>query len=342
MRITAIASNQNYKQSNKPQIVKNNMTNVQYQPSFGSFQPFENFAKGGVSLISRVFGFEQKAAKPQVGLSQEALKSVIEEVKKNVTDKYTQRNFVKTARQWINEDNIQFVSSLLKKAQSEEESYNKLWCIEHLATVYKKCPESRSLLEKASKTDFSLRDLGEPSDGIFGGKYINVSAEKNSPEKFVIWNKFIENMIDSERLTAYGISEAKKVLSPETEEFMYTLLAQRKHSTKRTNFEEMSKIITSEPSPTSDIQQSRSAKRGSYLIEKHGKYLKEIVELHHKGNDDVIRAVIPYAKSGKDITEVIWNYRPNEEHDKIVTRMLPLIAKGKASVKDLVKVLERN
>lgn len=342
MRITAITSNQNYKQSNKPQISKNNMTNPQYQQSFGSFHSFENIAQGGVSLISKVFGLEEKAAKPQSGLSQAALKSVIEEVKKTVMDKSIEINFVKTAKQWINEENIQFVSSLLKKAQNEKEQYNKLWCIEHLATVYKNCPKSRPLLEKASKTDFSLRDLGEPFDGIFGEKYVDALAKKDSPEDFVIWNKFIENMIDSERFTAYGISEAQKVLSSESEEFIYTLLAQRKNATRRTNFEEMSKIITSEPSPTSDIEQSRYAKRGSYLIDKNGQYLKEIVELYHKGNDAVIRDVLPYAQSGKDITGIIWSYRPSEEHDKIVARMIPLIAKGKASVKDLVKVLERN
>lgn len=342
MRITAITSNQNYKQSNKPQIIKNNMTNTQYQQSFGSFQPFGDFARGGVSLISRVFGIEEKAVKPQVGLSQVALKAVMEEVKKSVMHKYTEKNFVKTAKQWINEENIQFVSSLLKKAKSEEEQYNKLWCIEHLATVYKNCPKSRPLLEKVSKTDFSLKDLGEPFDGIFGEKYVDALMEKGSPEDFVMWNKFIENMIDSERLTAYGISETQKVLSPETEGFIYTLLAQRKNATRRANFKEMSKIITSEPSPTSDIEQSRSAKRGSYLIDKNGKYLKEIVELHHKGNDAAIRDLLPYAQSGKDITGIIWSYRPSEEHDKIVARMIPLIAKGKASVKDLVKVLERN
>lgn len=375
MRIIAITNNQNYKQSSKPQISKNNMTNTQYQQSFGSFQPFESFAKGGVSLISRLFGLEKKAVNPVAekveyaiqgfpdinNLIKNASGEVVEEVtpakimnqlrslwKKSEwnTDCFYNMHLEKIEKN-LNSETVSYANSLIPRIRyngsncDHSRLSNDAEAMAKLVELYNRNETIRPALEVALKETvkgeprFSLHCMGS-GYGIF--PYIKGTA---------LQNDYAIKMMEARALNGgprFSYDAVKYVAEKITEvnaPALDMLLKQKIKGSDSVNNKKLAEIILKSSTEEYKTTSKQAIVKGKteYLLGYSGYGVEAFLE-NFKSPEQfpIFQAILPRATEVGQIAAVLKHYTP--EKSNFFEKGLALVDQGQLSMNSFIETLK--
>lgn len=375
MKIISITNSANYKMPNNKLAVansKNYASNTEFTPAFGGSLPFKEVGEGGLSIISRIFGFERKVAKPvsePVSYNVLTIPGIGSQLKQSAElPKITAATVMdKLSSLWINdpfhsddsylrhlvrikknlyEDTVPFANTLVDRMNPKvgaSELTIDAEAVANLVEVYNKNYNARPVLQKAvddkvkGKPRFSLFALGDSPYGMFScyQKWSNLKS------------KYALKMLNAKALNGgprfcddavkYTIKNVNAVNAPALD----LLLKQQIKGQDTISNKKLAKVIsgTTSDSFEQDKRQAIISGKKEYLLNASGCGLKEFLQSFTSPEQfPILKAVLPKATEVSQVTRALIHYSPDKQ--AYFEKGLALVEEGKLSMGRFVETLK--